>query len=110
MTGAAPVPVPHVDGRAEHHGRDLVLRIQRGVAAGGGIGACAEAAPHLDLGRDLAAVKRLRISVADDEVAALDLLLEHVVHGVATAAAHSDDGDLGLLGRHPARGLDLYAV
>jgi hypothetical protein len=44
-----------------------------------------------------AAVERLRVGVGADELHALHTLRDHVLDGVAAAAAHADHLDLGAL-------------
>ena len=79
--------------RIKHYLLYLVLTLECGVAPVDGIGTCTETPSHLYLHRDIAAPERLGIGVADHKAAALDALVEHVVHSVATASAHAEHLD-----------------
>ncbi len=91
-------------GGDEHHVEPLKRRLDVGAALLDGLGAHArtrarakparEVAPGLDLDVGLVDDERLVVGVDDDERHPLDALLDHVVDGVAAAAAHADDGDL----------------
>ena len=88
----------HLGTVVQHLGGNLVLGFQGGVAAFDRVRARAEAlGAHLDLRGHFALEEGLGVGVADDEVAALDLLLVHVIHGVAATAAYADDLDDGVL-------------
>jgi len=66
--------------------------------AGLGLGAGAQArAAQLHQGGGTAAVQGLRVGVGDDEVHPLHTLADHVLHGIAAAAAHTDHLDLRAL-------------
>ena len=84
---------------------DFLGIFQRGLAAGFGVGAGAQALgefrAELQLGGRLRKPQRLQVGVGGDKFHALDLGADHAVDGVATAAAHADDLDL--------RGLQLLA-
>ena len=82
---------------------DLVGVFERGLAADLGIGAGAEAVGQLDaeleLDRGARHPQRLQVGVGDHEIHALDAGVDHAVDGVAAAAAHADDLDLGVVAR-----------
>ena len=61
-----------------------------GLAAGAQAGGA-----ELDHAVRGAARQRLRVGVGADELHALDLAVDHVLHGVAAAATHAHDLDLG---------------
>jgi hypothetical protein len=48
---------------------------------------------HLQGDRHGAGLQRLRVGVGADEIHALDVGAQHVLHRVAAAAAHADDLD-----------------
>ena len=93
-------------GGDEHHVRagevvaDLVDDLLGGGAADFRLRAGAEALGHLHAHLDdpvgLGHGQRLRVGVADDELAALQAELDHVVDGVAAGAADAEHGDPGL--------------
>jgi len=70
-----------------HRGSAADLRVGAGAQALGDIAAQLQHCPGLDVRQ------RLRIGVGTDEVNALNLVLDHVLDGVATAAAHADHFD-----------------
>src|SRR6185437_8677644 len=93
-------------GRDEYHvralerGHDLLERLLGGDAADIGPGPCAQAARHagaeLDAALGDALLHRLRVGVANDELAADEVRADHVVDGIAARAADADDGDARL--------------
>ncbi len=111
-SGSGARAAAHTGGDEEHLGAgiedylfDLVLALQGGVAAHDRVGAGAESAPELDLGRHRTAIKRLRISVAHCECAALDALAEHIVDRVAASSSDAEDLD-DFIRCHPVVGGD----
>ena len=82
---------------------DLVGVFQRGLAADLGIGAGAEAVgeldAELDAHRGARHLQRLQVGVGDHELDAFQVSVDHAVDGVAAAAAHADDLDLGVVAR-----------
>ena len=78
---------------------DLVQAFLGRRGADIGLGACAEALGHAGAELDLAAgarlLKGLRVGVRHDELRALQVLLDHVVDGVAAGAADAEHGDAG---------------
>jgi hypothetical protein len=106
MTGAAPVPraAAHAGGDETHMRagqviHDLVERfLGRGAAdlwERSGAQSFGDVGAELNQPRRLRHGQRLGIGVGGDELGALELLGDHVVDRVATAAAHPDHGDLG---------------
>jgi hypothetical protein len=79
---------------------DLLDRLLRRRGADLGPGAGAEALGHpgaeLELVAGPALLQRLVVGVGDDELAALELVLDHVVDGVAAGAADADHRDPGV--------------
>ena len=86
--------------RALHRFEDVVDRLLGGGASDIGPRAGAEPAGHADAELDLARrrrqLQRLRVGVADDELAADQVRPDHVVDRVAAGAADPDDGDARL--------------
>src|SRR4029077_15489727 len=77
-----------------------VARLPGGGAPHGGAGAGAEAACHADAELDAALGEvlhhRLRVGVADEELASDEIRADHVVDGIAARAADADDADTRL--------------
>ena len=117
MIGAAPVPVPppmpavmkHMWQPAEALD-DLLDQLlgRRGANLGPRAGAetLGHARTQLQLVARLVLRQRLGVGVRHDELAALELLVDHVVHRVPAGAADADDGDPGaeVLGYRYAEG------
>ena len=106
MIGAAPVPVPPPMPAVMKHMwqplrllDDLLDRLlgRGGADLGPGAGAEAlgDAGAELQLVAGPALRQRLGVGVRDDELAALERLLDHVVDRVAAGAADADHGDPG---------------
>jgi hypothetical protein len=92
----------HAGGDEEHvgagdHFGDAVAVLHRRVAADLGLGARAEAArergPELQLRTRGRALERLRVGVGADELHAREPAVDHVLDGIAAAAADADDLD-----------------
>ena len=90
----------HIKLASEDNSGDFVLRVEGGIPSGGGIGAGSESVSQLYFGRDRAFVKGLGVGVADYEIAALHILPEHIVDGIATASTYAYDGYFRFL-NHP---------
>src|SRR5690606_10909303 len=76
--------------------------LERGLAADLGVGARAQALGHagaeLQLQLGAVVLDRLRVGVGGDELHPVHAAVDHVVDGVAAAAAHADDLDDGIGG------------
>ena len=115
--GARPGAAAHAGGDEQHLGPvvqrlagDVILGFEGGVAAGRRVRPGAQSVrAHLDLDGDFTGQQGLRIGVADDEAASLDVLAVHVVDGIATAAADSDHFDVGVFAR-PVVGKNVVVV
>jgi hypothetical protein len=101
MTGAA----AHAGGDEHHIGaverlHDLVERLLGGGAAHIGARAGTEAARHADAELDAPLGEvlhhRLRVGVADQELAPDEVRADHVVDGIAARATDADDADTRL--------------
>ena len=76
------------------------------LGPGAGAEALGDAGAELELVAGLALLQRLGVGVRHDELAALELLVDHVVDRVAAGAADADHGDPGaeVLGYRYAEG------
>ena len=101
-SGAGAGAAAHTGGDEQHIGAadqfgNRFAVFQRGVAADFGIGAGTQAAGQVDAELDFVfrqiALQRLGIGVGADVFDALDRIFDHVVDGVAAAAADADDFD-----------------
>ena len=106
MIGAAPVPVPPPMPAVMKHMwqprqplDDVLDQLLGRRRADFGPGACAEAlgdpGAELELVARLVLLERLGVGVRHDELAALELLVDHVVDRVAAGAPDADHGDPG---------------
>ena len=90
----------HHVGAGEHFGDTLAV-VERRLAPDLGVGAAAEAlgevGTELQNGARAGFLERLRVGVGVDELHAVDVGADHVVDGIATAAAHADHLDHGQL-------------
>ena len=88
----------HLGAAVQHLAGNLVLAFYGCVAARGGVRAGSQAVlPHLNLHGYLTYLEGLRVGVAHDKAAALDILAVHVVDGVAASAAYAYHFDNGIL-------------
>ena len=88
----------HLRAAVQHLPGNLVLGFQGGVAAGGRVCSGTQAVlAQLDFHRHLAGLQGLRIGIAHNKTAPLDVLAVHVVHGVTAASAHAYHLDDGVL-------------
>jgi hypothetical protein len=105
ITGAAPVPVPPpmpavMKSMCAPVMLSLMLlhRLFGGTRPGLGLAAGAQArGAQLHQRARIAAVQGLRVGVGADELHALHALVDHVLDGIAAAAADADHLDLGAL-------------
>ncbi len=98
-------PAAHAGGDEHHVGalkltNDLVQRLLGSPAADIGTRSCAQSRSQVRAQLDPPLAERLReclgIGIGDDEIDAFQVLLDHVVDGIAAGAADAHDGNLGL--------------